>query len=375
MAIVAAGCGGEPVSADAAQEAQAVPAQEQDVGTVQSAAETYSDFRFRQANRYAGVHGYSAGFGNFHEANYGAGVVRGTMLLKPGAVANYREAYRSELGSVYLDNIPELFRRAQDWGNARGGLGIALPTFEQGHNGYGVVYGINFLSYGVVEFRDVPGWDIGYPDVNNAGAMMRAANDYAVSRGYSAGLPTFHSATYNGVKVYGMHLIHAGWADARDVLADVLATHERFGFEGATVTDAQRTRLLLRHEAALDSIQNCGNLSATEKSNLRTAYKKAIFTRGTTEAGINARAEVGGTNMWVNFGVLFPQGDTEIAQTLIHEMMHIAGYSHPDRTSSDSPYDGGAYYNSPPLRAELCIAGFQSIHSMTEPSRNAPQAY
>ncbi|MFP2960021.1 hypothetical protein ACLEPN_19885 [Myxococcus sp. 1LA] len=353
------GCGGEMADADFASD-MALP--EEAVGTTTAALETASDFRFRTASRYAGVHSYAAGFGNFHEANYGAGVVRGTILLKSGTVAHYREVYRSALGNTALSNIPELFRRAQDYGNAYG-LGIALPTFEQGNNGSGVVYGINFLHPSVVEFRDVPGWAIGYPDVNNAGAMMRAANDYAVANGFAAGLPTFHSATYDGTQVYGMHLIRAGYADSRDVLADVLAMHDRFSADD-TVTEANWARTLRRHEAAQDSIQNCAYLSATEKADLRNAYRKAMQHTILNEPGVNARAPVGGDIIRINFGVLFPDGDTEIAQTLIHEMMHIAGYSHPDRRNGiDTPYDGGPYYGTAPLRAERCIAGFQSIHS------------
>jgi hypothetical protein len=76
----------------------------------------------------------------------------------------------------------------------------------------------------------------------------------------------------------------------------------------------------------------------------------------------------------VNFGVLFPQGDEEISQTLIHEMMHCAGLTHPTRVDPpagkscadppprafDCPNDEGKYYGTPPLRAEFCIAGDQS---------------
>ncbi len=364
------GCGGEMLDAEA-QQPELEVLSEKPAGAAASVTETASDFRFRTANRYAGIHGYAAGFGNFHEASYAGGVVRGTMLLKPGTVANYREVYRSQLGNTALSNIPELFRRAQDYGNLHG-LGIALPTFEQGNNGSGVVYSINFLHPSVVEFRDVPGWAIGYPNVNDAAAMMRAANDYATSNGFSAGLPTFHSAVYNGTQVYGMHLIRPGYADFRDVLADVLGMHDRFSSDAPTVSAANWARTLRRHEAAQDSIQTCTHLTNLEKSLLRGAYRKAVHHTGTTEAGINARAEVGGDDVWVNFGVLFPQGDIEIAQTLIHEMMHIAGYTHPDRRAGiDHPYDGGPYYNSAPLRAELCIAGYQSIHSTREPSRES----
>ena len=77
--------------------------------------------------------------------------------------------------------------------------------------------------------------------------------------------------------------------------------------------------------------------------------------------------------MSVNFATLFPQGATEIAQTLIHEMMHCSGFSHPDRRDPpegmscidpnpelfDCAFDGGRYFGTAPLRAEVCIAGAQ----------------
>jgi hypothetical protein len=39
------------------------------------------DARFRNANRYAGIQDFGAGFPNFYEGNYGNGVVHGTLLL------------------------------------------------------------------------------------------------------------------------------------------------------------------------------------------------------------------------------------------------------------------------------------------------------
>ncbi len=360
-AVWLTGCGEGLPDANTAGAEVAEPLPAQDLRTAQSSLETASDFRFRQANRYAGLHGYAAGYGNFHEADYGAGRVRGTILLKPGTVVAYRDVYDFQLGGVPLSNIPELFRQANNhaW---RNGYAVALPTFEQRYDGWGVVYGINFLNSNSYEPRSVPVGDLGYPDINDAGAMMRAANDYAVSRGYAAGLPTFHAANYGGPTVYGLLLFYPGTVAVWDVFADVLATHERFNFEGATVTNNQRARLLLRHEAAFNSIHNCPNLSSMEKFNLKKAYRKVILHHGTTEGG-NARAEIGGDEIWINFDNLFPWGDTEISQTLIHEMMHIAGYTHPDRRDTDVPGDNGAYYGSAPLRAEFCIAGTQSLHS------------
>jgi hypothetical protein len=60
-------------------------------------------------------------------------------------------------------------------------------------------------------------------------------------------------------------------------------------------------------------------------------------------------------------------------------MTHCAGFTHPDRCTQaefnagtcspvDVPGDGGDYYDSPPLRAEICIAGNQSDEACVEAS-------
>jgi hypothetical protein len=126
------------------------------------------------------------------------------------------------------------------------------------------------------------------------------------------------------------------------------------------ITANQVMTLLERHRFAYFQLFQCSNLSEAEKQALIRAYRKAIRHGIDPRPNVNASAFVNGDVLDVNFNVLFPQGDREIAQTLIHEMMHCAGYSHPNRQPTDRPFDGGVYYNSPPLRAEICIAGLQS---------------
>ena len=135
-----------------------------------------------------------------------------------------------------------------------------------------------------------------------------------------------------------------------------------FSFD-AGITAQQRLRTLERHSLAYfraKQLAGAGPLNASETKDLIDAYHRPIWHGVDTNPNNNASAIVGGSSIWINFGNLFPQGDNEIAQSLIHEMMHCAGYTHPNRQTSDVPGDGGAYYNSPPLRAELCIAGSQS---------------
>jgi hypothetical protein len=148
------------------------------------------------------------------------------------------------------------------------------------------------------------------------------------------------------------------------------ATLSNFTFAG-DISAENRTRLIQRHRFAVARIEVCGNLSAGEKERLFDAYGRAIHHTTLNDPNANASATVGGSTINVNFGVLFPQGDAEISQTLIHEMMHCAGFTHPNRRDPpagtpctapafDCPGDNGPYYSTPPLRAEFCIAGNQS---------------
>ena len=140
------------------------------------------------------------------------------------------------------------------------------------------------------------------------------------------------------------------------------------------ISAENRNKLIERHTFALGRIQACGNLSGPEKDRLYEAYRRRIHHTTLNKPDTNASAQVGGSTINVNFGVLFPQGDEEISQTLIHEMMHCASFDHPDRRDPtppqscsnpdpalfDCPNDNGQYYGTPPLRAEFCIAGDQS---------------
>ena len=148
------------------------------------------------------------------------------------------------------------------------------------------------------------------------------------------------------------------------------------------ITASQRSTLLERHTWAYYRAGLCGNISVEEKGRVRQAYRKPISHSISTDPTVNASSFVGGQSLSVNFSNLFPHGDDEIAQTLLHEMMHCAGYTHPVRIdppapNADVPFDGGKYYGTPPLRAELCIAGQQSdsatIHLMLAPRTDAKQ--
>ena len=87
----------------------------------------------------------------------------------------------------------------------------------------------------------------------------------------------------------------------------------------------------------------------------------------------------GASQIDINFTNFFGLSGDERAQTLLNEMMHCAGFTHPDRRDPDPALgqscaapdpdlfdcamDNGVYFGTPPLRAEICIAGSQSDQS------------
>jgi hypothetical protein len=195
---------------------------------------------------------------------------------------------------------------------------------------------------------------------------------YVLSTGNTGRLSLSFSASDGAIILEGTYRDNGGGGDQGRVrLRPVVLTPNEVGNNFTfipEITNDQRLKLIERHRFAYSQIMACGNLREFEKTALIFTYGRTINHYIENDPNANASAIVGGSTLNVNFGVLFPQGDNEIAQTLIHEMMHCAGFSHPARMISDVPNDGGIYFSSPPLQAEICIAGVQSdqICSMNE---------
>ena len=138
----------------------------------------------------------------------------------------------------------------------------------------------------------------------------------------------------------------------------VLPIGHNYTFD-ANITDAQQKKLLEQHRRAFAQAGACKSI-AKQKPDVLEVFSRAIHHDIETNPNANGSAFLNGSTVSINFTVLFPKGDDEIAQTLIHEMMHCAGHSHPTRTASDVAGDGGVYFGTVPLQAELCVAGKQS---------------
>lgn len=179
------------------------------------------DNRFRQAHDWSKWHGFADAFPNFHEANYGDGVVYGTFCL-PSSTVDWQDAPRSQYAVFQIEDVPAMFRGANDYAVANG-YAAGLPNFHQADYGNGVVYGTFLVKQGKTDWRDVPAAELGVWDRTDAPRMMRAANDYAVAHGYAAAFPTFHEADYGNGLVFGLVLFKPGTVSWQDVPADLLS--------------------------------------------------------------------------------------------------------------------------------------------------------
>jgi hypothetical protein len=136
----------------------------------------------------------------------------------------------------------------------------------------------------------------------------------------------------------------------------------KFTYDSA-LSAAQIAILKDRHDFAFKRISACGTLKPNEKDELMKKY----------ESPIAHKIFIVLKNFFDKVGDAYM--DEERSQTLIHEMMHCAGFDHPRKTAADRPFDGGPYYSTPPLQAEICIAGRQSDQGCLPDATGLNRAY
>lgn len=133
----------------------------------------------------------------------------------------------------------------------------------------------------------------------------------------------------------------------------------------SSLTAQQQLQLEDMHLLAYNRAGLCSpNINVQQIAQVQARYLDRIYHGTTSEPKVNAEAR--GSNIWVNPGIFFSLSNNEQAQTLLHEMMHCCGYTHPPRRDApdphpDTPFDGGPYYSTVPLMAEISIAGNQNL--------------
>jgi hypothetical protein len=174
--------------------------------------------RFRAVNDWAAAHGYLSGFPNFHEANYGQGVVYGAVLLKR-ETADWRDLRGSELGNP--SGSEARFRAVNDWANGHGYVS-GYPNFHQ--IGAGLRYGAILLKQGAGEWQDVPAVSLGNPTgfMERIAAAMAFAKKGVVPRflaRHRGGFPNFHGADYGSGLVYGIVTFNEDMVEVANILS------------------------------------------------------------------------------------------------------------------------------------------------------------
>ncbi|MFD3003643.1 PASTA domain-containing protein [Pontibacter toksunensis] len=177
--------------------------------------------RFRAVNdwcvRSSGV--YAAGWPNFHSETYHNPLrtVYGHFLLKP-SIVHWRDVPATEYGAT---DMRTRFTGAYDYA-VRHGYQHGFPNFHEANYGQGVVYGTFLILPGACEWRDVPAAELGLgtgdPTRFPMNRWFTGASDYAARRGYAAAMPNGHYANYGGEYVCGVVVFPPGkaaWADIR----------------------------------------------------------------------------------------------------------------------------------------------------------------
>jgi hypothetical protein len=171
---------------------------------------------FRHRAEVATKEGFAGAFPNFHEAQYGPNLVGGTIFLKHGMV-DWRDIPHSWLGYTPLQDFGGRMRATQQLATVLGYVG-GYPNFHHANYGSGIVCGTIFLPREIAEWRDVPWTELGSPPLDNIRARMTSANDYAYRNGFLGGFPTFFHADYGKGIVCGIILIRKEAGEWRDVI-------------------------------------------------------------------------------------------------------------------------------------------------------------
>ncbi|MGW9531195.1 hypothetical protein ACWHAM_26525 [Paenibacillus terrae] len=245
----------------------------------------------------------------------------------------------------------------------------AFPTFEKWIDDGNEVRGISFILKETADYQRIHPSELaefGYR-FGDIESQFVAIHNYASHNDFVTGLPTFTEDEQNYV---GALLFKQGFAQTQEI-PFLYFVIQKFNFDH--LNEQYRTNVILALEMGIDRFSNSPYLSDEEKRRLALAYGNKIFIHDApasqTEAG--RWVQNGDDNhIYINWGqFLDNNGDVNqsaLAETLIHEIMHVAGYSHIEiPPNAKSPgcgnTSGDEYFDSPPLRAECVIGNNQSL--------------
>jgi hypothetical protein len=147
---------------------------------------------FRNRTVMGAATGFVGGFPTFHETIQGRNHLSGTVFVTQTS-AEWRDVPLAELGNISLDDFAERMRATNTWASQHGFIG-GYPTFFHADYGSGIVCGTVLIKATGAEFRDISLLELGSPALDDFEARFRATQDYASRNGFVGGFPTLHHA-------------------------------------------------------------------------------------------------------------------------------------------------------------------------------------
>jgi len=110
------------------------------------------DARFRAVHDWARQNGWVSGYPNFHQLDRGKGLFYGAILFQSNAV-EVADIPSEELGNP--SSSEQRFRAINNWASRRGYVG-GFPNFHQADYGRGIVFGVVLIKEGYGQTVNVP---------------------------------------------------------------------------------------------------------------------------------------------------------------------------------------------------------------------------
>jgi hypothetical protein len=172
--------------------------------------------KFRYRFKKAEETGFVGAYPNFYEGRQGNNQTGATIFLNKDK-AIWADIPISYLGNPALKDFGARMRSTQEYATRAGFVG-GFPNFFHEDYGKGIVCGTILLGNNAAEWRDVPLIELGNPSLDDIGARMRSAHDYAVRNGYVSGFPNFFHARYGVLTYCGIILIKQGAGIWKEVI-------------------------------------------------------------------------------------------------------------------------------------------------------------
>jgi hypothetical protein len=144
---------------------------------------------FRSRAALATAAGFVGAFPNFYWVHRGLGFVSGTVFLRRTG-AEWRDVPLAELGNVALEDFEGRMKATNVYAKDKGFEG-GFPNYFHADYGHGIVCGTILLKSGAAEWRDVRLAELKNPALDDIEARFKATQDYARKHDFEGGFPDF----------------------------------------------------------------------------------------------------------------------------------------------------------------------------------------